>query len=53
LHFVLETKENILIETLRPSESAKVECGKAHLKALDNDIRFEPIDCFEKIIELT
>jgi hypothetical protein len=27
LYFVLETKENILIETLHPSESEMIECG--------------------------
>ena len=53
LYFVLETKGNMLIEALRPTESAKIECGKAHFRALDNEIRFEAIDSFEHFIEAT
>jgi restriction endonuclease len=53
LYFVLETKGNMLIEALRPTESAKIECGRAHFKALDNEIRFEAIDSFERFIKAT
>jgi len=53
LYFVLETKGNILVEALRPTESAKIKCGKAHFKALDNEIRFEAVDSYDRFIEVT
>lgn len=53
LFFVLETKGNTLIEALRPTESAKIACGKAHFKALGQDVRFEAVDSFDKFIEAT
>ncbi len=34
LYFVVETKSSLFTDDLRDKESAKVECGKAHFKAL-------------------
>lgn len=34
LYFVVETKSSLFAEDLREKESAKIECGKAHFKAL-------------------
>ncbi len=34
LYFVVETKSSLFTEDLRDKESAKIECGKAHFKAL-------------------
>lgn len=34
LYFVVETKGSLFLEDLRNKESAKIECGKAHFKAL-------------------
>jgi restriction endonuclease len=34
LYFVVETKSSLFTEDLRGKESAKIECGKAHFKAL-------------------
>jgi len=34
LYFVVETKGSLFTEDLRDKESAKIECGKAHFKAL-------------------
>ena len=34
LYFVVETKSSLLTDDLRDKESAKIECGKAHFKAL-------------------
>jgi len=34
LYFVVETKSSLFAEDLRDQESAKIECGKAHFKAL-------------------
>ena len=53
LYFVLETKGNTLIEALRPTESAKIACGKAHFQALGHEVRFEAVDNFDKFIERT
>jgi type III restriction enzyme len=32
--FVVETESNLFTDDLRDKESAKIECGKAHFKAL-------------------
>ena len=34
LYFVVETKSSLFTDDLRNKESAKIECGKAHFKAL-------------------
>ncbi|MBI5868937.1 MAG: DEAD/DEAH box helicase family protein [candidate division Zixibacteria bacterium] len=34
LYFVVETKSSLFLDDLRDRESAKIECGKAHFKAL-------------------
>lgn len=34
LYFVVETKSGLFTEDLRDTESAKIECGKAHFQAL-------------------
>jgi type III restriction enzyme len=34
LYFVVETKSGLFADDLRDKESAKIECGKAHFKAL-------------------
>lgn len=34
LYFVMETKSGLFTDDLRDKESAKIECGKAHFKAL-------------------
>lgn len=51
LYFVLETKANIMVEALRPTESAKIRCGKKHFEALGNEVAFDDIDSFEEFIE--
>ncbi len=51
LYFVLETKANILSEALRPTESAKIECGHKHFEALGNIVTFKEIDNFSEFIE--
>ena len=35
LYFVVETKSSFFIDDLRDKESAKIECGRAHFKALE------------------
>ena len=34
LYFVVETKSSLFVSDLRNAESAKIECGRAHFKAL-------------------
>jgi type III restriction enzyme len=36
LYFVVETKASLFTDDLRDTESAKIECGKAHFRALAN-----------------
>lgn len=38
LLFVLETKGNTNLMMFRPEEQAKIECGKKHFSALENDM---------------
>ena len=43
LYFVVETKSSLFTDDLRDREGAKIECGKAHFKALavgDNPAQF-------------
>ncbi len=43
LYFVVETKSSLFTDDLRDREGAKIECGKAHFKALsvgDNPTKF-------------
>jgi type III restriction enzyme len=43
LYFVVETKSSLFADDLRDRESAKIECGQAHFKALEvgkNPARF-------------
>src|SRR5204862_4890192 len=35
LYFVVETKSSLFMDDLRDKESAKIECGKAHFRALE------------------
>ena len=52
LYFVVETKGSLFIDDLRDKESAKIECGKAHFKALadgDNPVRFKSATSIDMI----
>lgn len=51
LYFVLETKGNIDMDALRPTEREKIQCGKAHFKALGNGATFLPVDDFGEFIQ--
>jgi type III restriction enzyme len=37
--FVVETKGTLLSDMLRPMEKAKIDCGRAHFKALSIKVR--------------
>ncbi|MDA3821644.1 MAG: hypothetical protein PF450_03385, partial [Bacteroidales bacterium] len=47
LYFVVETKGSLYTDALRPTEQAKIDCGKAHFKALGNDVEFTVSNGFE------
>lgn len=52
MYFVIETKGNIDKDSLRPSELAKIKCGKKHFEALneDSDIKFDAVASYEMFI---
>ena len=53
LYLVIETKGSTLLDDLRLAETAKIECGKAHFKALEtgeNPARYELADSFDKLL---
>ncbi len=51
LYFVLETKGNVDIASLRQTESDKIKCGKKHFEALDSSVEFEAVDNYKKFIK--
>ncbi len=56
LYFVVETKSSLFNDDLRDPESAKIECGKAHFKALEtgtNPARFVQATKLEEVLAQT
>ncbi|MDR4516161.1 MAG: DEAD/DEAH box helicase family protein [Nitrosomonas sp.] len=51
LYFVVETKGTILGDMLRPVEKAKIDCGRAHFKALGETVGFTVADNFESFMD--
>jgi len=48
LFFVVETKSEVLFdEALRPTEVAKIKCGKAHFEALGTGVVFEKASSYD------
>ena len=53
LYFVVETKSSLFTDDLRDKESAKIECGRAHFKALsvgDNPARYEVVTKLDELM---
>ena len=53
VYFVVETKGSTLRDDLRPSEIAKIECGKAHFRALqvgENPAHYEVTTTVEQLL---
>ncbi|MDP3608015.1 MAG: DEAD/DEAH box helicase family protein [Methylophilus sp.] len=53
LYFVVETKSSLFTDDLRDKESAKIECGKAHFKALaigENPAKYIVATKFEDLV---
>lgn len=51
LYFVVETKGSLFSDALRPTEEAKINCGKAHFEALGNKVEFAVENTFERFME--
>lgn len=51
MYFVVETKGNVSKDSLRPTEEAKIECGKKHFQALDDKVGFEAVSSFDMLVE--
>ena len=47
LYFVVETKSTLFTDALRPTEKAKIACGKEHFKALGKEVEFAVTNAFE------
>jgi type III restriction enzyme len=47
LYFVVETKSTLFTDALRPTEKAKIACGKEHFKALGKKVEFAVTNAFE------
>lgn len=51
LYFVIETKgEALFDEALRPTEAAKIKCGRAHFAALGTDVTFQKASNFGEFV---
>lgn len=51
LYFVVETKGSLFTDALRPTEQAKIECGRKHFQALGEEIGFEVCNNFDTFTE--
>jgi len=51
LYFVVETKGSLLFDMLRPAEQAKIDCGRKHFKALDENVGFTVTDTFASFMD--
>ena len=50
LYFVLETKGNVDVDALRPTEREKIQCGREHFAALGDAAAFMPVDDFQEFM---
>lgn len=48
MYFIVETKGNTDTSTLRPTEYAKIKCGKKHFDALNSGVKYELADDYTK-----
>ena len=47
LNFVVETKGSLFTDVLRPTEQAKIDCGRKHFKALESGVEFTVANNFD------
>ena len=50
LYFVVETKGSLLTDALRPTEQAKIDCGREHFKALGDKVEFTVANNYETFL---
>jgi len=50
LYFVVESKGSIFADAIRPTEQAKIDCGKKHFEALGTGIEFTKADTFHNFM---
>jgi type III restriction enzyme len=49
LYFVVETKGGLFEDAIKPTERAKINCGKKHFAAIETGIKLELADTFETL----
>lgn len=49
LYFVVETKGGLFEDAIKPTERAKITCGKKHFAALETGIKLELADTFDTL----
>ncbi|MEX2345299.1 MAG: DEAD/DEAH box helicase family protein [Balneolaceae bacterium] len=52
LYFVVETKGSLFSDALRATESAKIECGRQHFKAMESGVAYEVADDFDRFLDV-
>lgn len=52
LYFVVETKGSLFSGDLRVKEQAKIDCGRAHFKALDSEVEYEKANNFDSFWDI-
>ena len=53
LYFVVESKGTLFSDDLRPTEKAKIDCGRKHFEAVDTDVRFTVANNYDTFAEST
>jgi len=51
LYFVVETKGSLFADALRPTEQAKIDCGREHFKALGHQVEFTVANNYESFLQ--
>ena len=52
LFFVIESKGSLFSDALRPSEQAKIDCGREHFRALGSDVDFRVSNKYSNFSEV-
>lgn len=50
LYFVIETKGSLFTTDLRPKEQAKIDCGRAHFRALEDGAEYTVTNSYDSFI---
>ncbi len=51
LYFVVETKGGLFDDAIKPTEKAKISCGKKHFEAIDTGVKLELADSFDTLVD--